>query len=99
MAHIKIYKETVKGKAADVRTYRGEHDAIMNKLGTLVYDLNSIWKGDAQTAFLNKYEEMKPTFAKFSELLEEYATFLDTAANSFESKDIELKGATSQHSI
>ncbi len=99
MAHIKIYKETVKQKATEVRNYRSEHDAVMGKLKTLVYDLNSIWKGDAQTAFLNKYEEMQPTFNKFSQLLEEYATFLDTASSTFTSVDEEAKAVTSHASI
>lgn len=91
MAVIQVTPETLRSKAGNVRSYRAEHDETMAKLKNLIYGLNEIWKGDAQTAFLAKYESMQPTFENFSELLEGYAKLMDTAANELEATDQSLK--------
>ena len=91
MAVIQVTPETLRSKAADVRNYRSEHNDVMAKLKNLIYALNEIWKGDAQNAFLAKYESMQPTFTNFSELLEGYAKLMDTAANDLEATDQYLK--------
>lgn len=91
MAVIQVTPETLRGKANDVRNYRSEHNDVMVKLKNLIYALNEIWKGDAQNAFLAKYESMQPTFTNFSELLEGYAKLMDTAANELEATDQSLK--------
>lgn len=91
MAVIQVTPETLRSKASDVRNYRQEHNDTMTKLKNLIYALNEIWKGDAQNAFLSKYESMQPTFTNFSELLEGYAKLMDTAANELEATDQSLK--------
>lgn len=88
---IQLSADTLRSKASDVRSYRAEHDEVMAKLKTLVYALNEIWKGEAQDAFLQKYESMQSTFTSFSELLEAYAKSMDTTAAEFEAKDQALK--------
>lgn len=91
MAVIQVTPETLRSKATDVRNYRSEHEDTMQKLKNLIYALNEIWKGEAQNAFLEKYESMQPTFTNFSELLEGYAKLMDTAANELEATDQSLK--------
>lgn len=91
MALIQVTPETLRSKAADVRSYKSEHDETMLRLKNLIYALNEIWKGDAQDAFLAKYESMQSTFTNFSELLEGYAKLMDTAATELESTDQSLK--------
>ena len=91
MALIQVTPETLRSKAADVRSYKSEHDEVMARLKNLIYALNEVWKGDAQDAFLAKYESMQSTFTNFSELLEGYYRLMDTAANELESTDQSLK--------
>ncbi len=91
MALIQVTPETLRSKAADVRTYRSEHDEVISRLKNLVYALNEVWKGDAQDAFLAKFESMQSTFINFSELLEGYSKLMDAAANELESTDQSLK--------
>lgn len=91
MAVIQVTPETLRSKASNVRSYRSQHDETMAKLKNLIYGLNEIWKGEAQNAFLAKYESMQPTFTNFSELLEGYAKLMDTAAKELEATDQSLK--------
>lgn len=91
MAVIQVTPETLRSKAGEVRNHRSQHDDTMAKLKNLIYGLNEVWKGDAQDAFLSKYESMQPIFTNFSELLEGYAKLMDTAANELEATDQSLK--------
>ena len=41
-------------------------------------------QAEAQQSMVNEYDSMQPTFARFSEMIENYAIFLDKTANEFE---------------
>lgn len=84
MAVIQVTPETLRQKATDVRTYKGEHDDVIAKLKILVNGLNETWKGEAQDAFLAKFESMQSTFTNFSEMLEGYAKLMDAHATRME---------------
>ena len=90
MALIQITPDTLRAKATEVRGYKSEHDDVISKLRTLVNGLNETWKGEAQDAFVANFESMRSTFDNFSEMLEGYATMMDTAANQLEQQDASL---------
>ena len=83
----------MRGKANELRSYKGQHDEAMSKMRTLIMGLNEIWKGDAQTAFVAKYESMQSTFTNFSQMLEEYAKLMDTAAQRLQETDASLQSS------
>lgn len=91
MATIQITPELLHSKASEVRTLKEDHDQTMQKLTTLVHGLSDQWKGDAQTAYVSKYDEMQSTFTNFSNLLEGYAKLMDTSADEMFGKDQDLK--------
>ena len=93
MAIIQVTPEQLRSDAGTVRQYKAEHDDVMAKLGTLILGLSDSWKGEAQDAFVAKYNEMQPTFKNFSEMLEGYAKLMDTSAQELESTDQSLRGA------
>lgn len=92
MALIQVTPDLLTGKAQELRGLRGQHDEVMAKVRTLILGLNEVWKGDAQTAFVNKYESMQSTFTQFSQMLEDYAMLMDTAANKLQETDASLAG-------
>lgn len=85
--------DSLTAKAAEVRTLRAEHDETMGKLRTLILALNEIWRGEAQDAFVAKFEGMQSTFTSFSESLEEYAKLMDTSAKAMRETDEQLRAA------
>lgn len=91
---IQVTPEMLRSKASSVRSYKSQHDETMAKLKNLIRGLNEIWKGDAQQAFISKYEGMQPTFKDFSEMLEGYAKLMDIAAKELEATDQSLKSRT-----
>lgn len=92
MAIIQITPEVLNSKATEVRSLKSQHDETIAKLRSLVLSLNETWKGDAQEAFVAKFESMQSTFTSFSEMLEGYAKLMDTAARELQATDQTLKG-------
>ena len=84
MALIQVTPDLLNSKANDLRTLKGQHDEAMSKMRTLIMGLNEVWKGDAQDAFVAKYESMQSTFNNFSQMLEDYAKLMNTAAQKLQ---------------
>lgn len=91
MALIQVTPDLLNGKATELRTLRSQHDEAMSKMRTLIMGLNEVWKGDAQDAFVAKYESMQSTFTNFSQMLEEYAKLMNTAAQKLQETDVSLQ--------
>ena len=92
MALIQVTPDLLNGKANELRGLKGQHDEAMTKMRTLIMGLNEVWKGDAQDAFVAKYESMQSTFNNFSQMLEEYAKLMNTAAQKLQETDTALQG-------
>ena len=91
MALIQVTPDLLNSKANELRTYKDQHDEAMAKMRSLIMGLNEVWKGDAQDAFVAKYESMQPTFTTFSQMLEDYAKLMDTAAQRLQETDQSLQ--------
>ena len=90
MATIQVTPDMLSAKANELRSLKANHDDAMTKMRTLITSLNEIWKGEAQTAYINKYESMQPTFNNFSEMIEGYARLMDTAVATMQEQDSAL---------
>ena len=90
MALIQVTPDQLRAKATELRGYKADHEAAMQKMRTLMLNLNEVWKGDAQNALLAKYEGMQGTFTQFAEMLDDYAKLMDTSANQLEQLDQSL---------
>ena len=91
MALIQVTPELLRGKAGNLRSLKSQHDDTMRQIKTLVDGLVEQWKGDAQTAFVQKFNSMQPTFNQFSEMLENFAKLMDASANDLEQADLNAK--------
>ena len=91
MALIKVTPDMLRARATTVRSDRNDHDTCIARISATVNGLSDVWQGEAQTAFLEKYRSMEPTFKQFSQLLEDYATLMDKSANQLQETDVLLK--------
>lgn len=95
MALIQVTPDLLNSKANELRGYKDQHDDAMTKMRSLIMGLNDVWKGDAQDAFVAKYESMQSTFTNFSKMLEDYAKLMNTAANRMQETDQSLSSTMS----
>ena len=87
MALIQVTPDLLNGKATELRGIKDEHDQAMARMRTLILGLNEIWKGDAQDAFVARYEGMQTTFQNFSQMIEDYAQLMNTTAQNMQETD------------
>ena len=85
--NISVSPELLKARAKEVRNLRGEYDETIRRLRNIVNALNEVWVGEAQTAFVQMFEEAQPTFTKFSNGLEQYAATMDATVAEMVSTD------------
>ena len=90
MALIQVTPDLLHGKATELRSIKDDHDQAMARMKTLILGLNEIWKGEAQDAFVQKYQSMESTFTSFSQMVEDYAALMDTTATSMQERDESL---------
>lgn len=91
MAIIQVTPETLTSQATTVRKYKTDQEQTMKRIRDLVLSLSDSWKGEAQDAFVAKFQSMDYTYRKLSEVLESYAKLMDKAANELQATDQNLK--------
>lgn len=91
MALIQVTPELLTSKANELRGLKQEHDDAMAKMRNLIMGINEVWKGEAQDAYIAKYESMQTTFNNFSQMLEEYAKLMDSASLRLQESDQSLR--------
>ncbi len=90
---IRISPDEMRQKATAYRTEGGNLDSIISQMDTLLGELQNEWEGAASESYAARYEELKPSFVKARELIEEIATSLDSVAATMEQTDSDIASA------
>ena len=90
---IRVDADTLHSKANELRTLLSNHNDNVGRMRTLVNNLSGEFTGAAATANIEKFNGMESTFTQFAEMIENFATNLDTVANSFTEQDNSLAGS------
>ena len=93
---IAISYEKVRSAAADLRS---KEKAIRDTLATISQNMDKTreqWESDAADGLRGQYSNLKVKYADFENAIEEYAKFLDTAANAWESFDKQTAAKASE---
>lgn len=85
---INVSTQKLETGAKDIRTknekMRGQLDTIREKMHTL----NGSWESEAATATMKKFDAMaEKYFESYSNVLNQYAEALETAASNYETKE------------
>ena len=87
MALIQVTPEMLRNKARELMKLKEQHDETMNKIRTLVNGINEQWKGEAQQAYVDRFNGMESTFKQFSESLKTFSDLMKTSADDLEQAD------------
>lgn len=88
---ILLTPDTLRSQAAQIRAYTEEHDEIIQQLTNLILSLDEVWTGEAQTAFINRFQNAKDIFSSFDAALADFSQMMDNVAEKMESTDRSLK--------
>ena len=85
MDQLKISLPEVSNTASQIRTYNSNLDETLSYVSKLMNELNSIWLSDGEETLLSRFQKFAQKFINESEIIENYARFLDDTVSSYDS--------------
>ena len=87
---IRIAPGAMRERANQYRVEADTVNGVINKMDSLLQQLQSEWEGAASESYAARYQELKPGFMKAEELIREIAAALDSTAKIVEETDINI---------
>ncbi|MEA4923577.1 MAG: WXG100 family type VII secretion target [Eubacteriaceae bacterium] len=73
--------------AGHFSTESGNVESVITNMDKLVSQMEQDWKGAAGEAFSGKYQELRPSFIKMKDLIDDISRAVNASAQSFEDTD------------
>ena len=97
MADIKVNSTAMREKAGNLRSSSSSIRNFTNEMTTEIESLRSYWEGDAGETLVQRFKALAPRFDEICNTINDYGTFLDQAADSFDkTEEANKAGAESQ---
>ncbi len=87
---IRITPDQMRERAGQYRAEADTVNGVINKMDSLLGQLQSEWEGAASESYATRYQELKPGFVKAEELIREIAAALDSTARIVEETDADI---------
>lgn len=88
MSNIRIDPDTMNARANEYRNEAETVGGVISKMGNLLNILQSEWEGEASRSYVERYEtDLKPSFQRAQDLINEIAVSLDKAADQMRQQD------------
>ena len=87
---IRITPDQMRERATQYRNEADTVNGVINKMDTLLGQLQAEWEGAASESYAARYQELKPGFMKAEELIREIAAALDSTARIVEKTDTDI---------
>ena len=87
---IRMTPDTRRERAGEYRTEADNVQSVIDKMDRLLETLLTEWEGLASEAYANKFAELRPSFVKGKELIDDIAMALDKTAEAVESTDTQI---------
>lgn len=92
MSNIRLNPDELEGYASNYSRKAEEINTTISDLQTLTSDLGNLWEGEAYVAFLEQFEELKPSFLEMVELLQKIDQQLVSTADALRQADANIAG-------
>ena len=74
----------------ELEQLRSQDQEIIRKMKTTVLGLDSVWKGEAQKALVERFQKGEATINSFHQALEQYIAIMEQAVTAAEAMDQNL---------
>lgn len=85
MDELRISLPEVSASANQIRAYNASLDETLSYVSKVMNDLNSIWLSAGEETLLARFQKFSRKFIGESEIIENYARFLDDTVSSYDS--------------
>lgn len=87
---IRVTPQELYDMAREYNSESGQVNDQITRLDGMINHLNSVWEGASSEAFAAQYEELKPSFMKMAQLLEDVSTQLGETGRILEDTDRQI---------
>ncbi|WP_170220305.1 WXG100 family type VII secretion target [Paenibacillus anaericanus] len=91
--NLSVSYESLNTKSSEMTKHKDSFDTLIVQAKNTINGLTEAWQSDAQVQYKQRFDELQPTFEKFSQMLDEYAKFLKTSSEHYKSADEAVKRA------
>ncbi|MCL2125198.1 MAG: leucine-rich repeat protein [Oscillospiraceae bacterium] len=81
-------------KALAMRAAKQQSSFYAQRVGYLILDLQEMWENDIQTSLIESYEETKTAMEEFTNVVDDFASLLEAAAQELSGKTVEKDKAS-----
>lgn len=93
---ITVSMEDVRQSASYLNKKANEYDAVVQKIYTTMHQLEAIWKGKDNEAFIRQLDAFQPQLKRMTTLVEQYGNYLQSCAAQYEQLQAERTMAASR---
>ncbi len=99
MATIKVNSAVMREKATGFRQVAKSIKGFTDEMTNEINGLKSVWEGESAEALVNKFNGLSDDFQQICDTIDQYATFLDQAAEKYDNVETSVtQGAEAQKS-
>ena len=89
---IRMTPDTMRTRAGEYTTQANNLQQVINKMDSLLKQLQAEWEGDASRAYAERFNQLRPGFVKAKELVDEISAALKKTAQIVEETDKSIAG-------
>lgn len=90
---IRITPDQMRMRANEYRVEAEHVQDVIGKMDSLLNRLQGEWEGASSQAYASRFSELRPSFVKARELIDEIARALDNTAGRLEETDAQIAAA------
>ncbi len=93
MATIKVDSTAMRDKATTFRTIASNISSYTDQMEQEINGMKSVWEGEAAESTVAKFAAFKESFEEKKKAIENYATFLENAAEAYDNSENSITNA------
>lgn len=96
MAEIKVNSTVLRDASTQIKNQGTNFQSVADAFEQGLNSLSSTWQGEAFDQFKAKLDSLAPSLDSYYEVIQEYATFLDTTAEKYEEAENQASAETEE---
>lgn len=94
MAEIKVSSQVLRDASSQITNELTNFSNITDEIKQGLSSLSSSWEGEAFNSFMSQLNALTPSLEKYAEVISEYANFLNTTAEQYETTEAAAQSET-----
>lgn len=90
---LRVNTDQLRTMASNVGDWADQYQSIYKNIISIVEQLDTVWDGDANNQYVQKFQGFENDFLNLYALLQDYANYLEGAAIRYENIESDIKSS------